>query len=56
MVRSITGGQQNDHMSATLSAMKLLVKYASDTNLLVPSDSDIDFTDKFNNVIQESYS
>ena len=32
--------------------MNVLVKYADDTNLLVPSDSDIDLTEKFNHVKQ----
>jgi len=31
--------------------MNLLIKY-TDTNLLVPSDSDVDLTDEFNNVIK----
>jgi len=37
----------------TLSAMNLLIKYADDTKLfVVPSDSDLDLTEKFNNVIK----
>ena len=31
----------------TLSAMNVLVKYADDTNLLVPSDSDLDLSTEF---------
>ena len=34
----------------TLSPMNVLVKYADDTNLLVPSDSDIDLAEEFNHV------
>jgi len=34
----------------TLSAMNVLVKYADDTNLLVPSDSDTELIDEFDNV------
>jgi len=36
----------------TLSIMNVLVKYADDTNLVVPSDSDIDLVEEFNNVKQ----
>ena len=32
--------------------MNVLVKYADDTNLVVPSDSDIDLVEEFNNVKQ----
>jgi len=33
--------------------MNLLIKYADDTKLfVVPSDSDLDLTEKFNNVIK----
>ena len=34
----------------TLSAMNVLVKYADDTNLLVPSDLDTELVDEFDNV------
>ena len=34
----------------TLSAMNVMVKYADDTNLLVPSDSDTELVDEFVNV------
>ena len=34
----------------TLSAMNVLVKYADDTNLLVPCDSDTELIDEFDNV------
>ena len=34
----------------TPSIMNVLVKYADDTNLVVPSDSDIDLVEEFNNV------
>jgi hypothetical protein len=34
----------------TLSAMNLFVKYADDTNLLVPADSDTDIADEFENL------
>ena len=36
----------------TLSAMNVLVKYADDTDLLVPSDSDLDLSTKFDNIKQ----
>ena len=36
----------------TLSAMNVLVKYADDTNLLVPSDSDLDLSTEFDNIKQ----
>lgn len=36
----------------TLSIMNVLVKYTDDTNLVVPSDSDIDLVEEFNNVKQ----
>jgi len=32
----------------TLSVMNMLIKYADDTNLLVPSDSDVDLVEEFN--------
>ena len=32
--------------------MNVLVKYADDTNLLVPSDSDLDLSTKFDNIKQ----
>ena len=34
----------------TLSAMNVLVKYADDTMLLVPSDSDLDLSTEFDNI------
>ena len=34
----------------TLSLMNILVKYADDTNLLVPADTDLDLTQEFNNI------
>jgi len=34
----------------TLSVMNMLIKYADDTNLLVPSDSDVDLVEEFNYV------
>jgi len=34
----------------TLSAMNVLIKYADDTNLLVPSDSDVDLPEEFSYV------
>ena len=36
----------------TLSVMNMLVKYADDTNLLVPSDSDVDLIEEFHFVQQ----
>jgi len=36
----------------TLSAMNVLVKYADDTNLPVPSDSDLDLSTEFDNIKQ----
>ena len=32
--------------------MNVLVKYADDTNLLVPSDSDLDLSTEFDNIKQ----
>ena len=34
----------------TISLMNILIKYADDTNLLVPSDSDIGLAEEFNHV------
>jgi len=34
----------------TLSLMNILVKYADDTNLLVPADTDLDLTQEFNSI------
>jgi len=34
----------------TLSLMNILVKYADDTNLLVPADTDLDLTREFNHI------
>ena len=34
-------------MESTLSTVNTLIKYANDTNLLVPSDSDTNLTDEF---------
>ena len=36
----------------TLFAMNVLAKYANDTNLLVPSDSDLDLSTEFDNTKQ----
>jgi len=36
----------------TLSVMNVLVEYADDTSLLVPSDSDLDLSTEFNNIKQ----
>jgi len=36
----------------TLSAMNVLVKYADDTDLLVPFDSDVDLSTMFDNIKQ----
>jgi hypothetical protein len=36
----------------TLSAMNILMKYADDTNLLVPANSDISLADEFSNIKQ----
>jgi len=33
-----------------LFSMNMLIKYADDTNLLVPSDSDVDLLEEFNYV------
>ena len=33
-----------------MSVMNMLIKYADDTNLLVPSDSDVDLVEEFNYV------
>ena len=34
----------------TLSPMNIVVKYADDTNILVPSDSDTDLLEEFDHV------
>ena len=36
--------------SHALSLMNILVKYADDTNLLVPADTDLDLTQEFNHI------
>ena len=35
---------------STMSSMNILLKYADDTSLLVPSDSDTDLVDEFDNI------
>ena len=35
---------------STMSIMNILLKYADDTSLLVPSDSDTDLVDEFDNI------
>jgi len=37
---------------STMSYMNILLQYADDTNLLVPSDSDTDLLDEFDNIKQ----
>ena len=34
----------------TMSSVNILLKYADDTSLLVPSDSDTDLVDEFDNI------
>jgi len=38
----------------TLSVMNVLVKYADDTNLLVPSDSDLDLSSSTSSITSNS--
>ena len=35
---------------STMSSVNILLKYADDTSLLVPSDSDTDLVDEFDNI------
>jgi len=37
---------------STMSNMNIILKYADDTNLLVPSDSDTDLVDEFDSIKQ----